>query len=92
MVKTTHGVGYMLNDRVLFSMDRCTEAARAFFLNISLYFYMIDAKIKFGTTDVIVANISASREEQEAKLERRSGNKIYSTSRRCCATRPFLHC
>ena len=65
MVKTTHGVGYLLNDRVLFSMDQCTEAARAFFLNVSHCFYVTDAKIKFGTTDVSVANISAPRDEEK---------------------------
>ena len=65
MVKTTHGVGYLLNDRVLFSMDQCTEAARAFFLNVFRY-DMTDAKIKFGTTDVSVANIKGVSEEQFA--------------------------
>ena len=49
MVKTTHGLGYLLNDRVLFSIDRCMEAARAFCLNN----YTISSKIKFGTTDVV---------------------------------------
>ena len=61
----------LLNDRVLFSMDRCTEArARAFFLNASRYFYVTDAKINFGTTDVIVANISATRDEEKWERDR----------------------
>ena len=34
MVKTTTGYGYVLNGRVLFSMDQVKEAARAFFLTI----------------------------------------------------------
>ena len=61
MVKTTLGLGWLLNDKVLFSseIDDCHQVAKAFYFNIktsadpeSNYF-----KVRFGGTDTIVWSV-----------------------------------
>ena len=59
MVKTTLGLGWLLNDKVLFSSDDYHKAANAFYFNIqtntqpgSHHF-----NVRFGGTDTIVWSV-----------------------------------
>ena len=72
MVKTTLGLGWLLNDKVLFSSDDNYKAANAFYFNIktnaqpeSYHF-----NVRFGGTDTIVWRVHYNnvRSEMEEPL------------------------
>ena len=59
MVKTTLGLGWLLNDKVLFSSDDCHQVAKAFYFNIktSADPESNNFKVRFGGTDTIVWSV-----------------------------------
>ena len=67
MVKTTLGLGWLLNDKVLFSSDDYCKAAKAFYFNIktnavpeSYHF-----NVRFGGTDTIVWRVHYNNVQSE---------------------------
>ena len=69
MVKTTLGLGWLLNNKVLFSSDQADQAANAFYLNIkknaqpeSSHF-----NVRFGGTDTIMWSVHYLHTASEMK-------------------------
>ena len=59
MVKTTLGLGWLLNDHVLFSSDDYHQAAKAFYLNIkeNAQPESSDFNVRFGGTETVVWSV-----------------------------------
>ena len=70
MVKSTLGLGWLLNDKVLFSSDESYKAANAFYFNIKTNAQPESShfNVRFGGTDTIVwrvhhMNVQSEMEE-----------------------------